>query len=198
MVSRKVQPRSYHSNGAACGLRREIPISALDNPTAFVAEIRTSMQLCEIAVEEELARLSAAHPAPPPALTESSVDRQDQLTPPAARPAAPPRRADGQRVGYTTPTIPPAGSAEAWDETEQPHGANSIEDEDDEDAPTDGRQLLGWARKQDRDMKSWIISLGYKRKFKGNVVDWTDAQVATAYAAAKRELANPTPTAKKR
>jgi len=96
------------------------------------------------------------------------------------------------------PAIPPVGPAEAWDETEQPHGANSIEDEDDEDAPTDGRQLLGWARKQDRDMKSWIISLGYKRKFKGNVVDWTDAQVATAYAAAKRELANPTPTAKKR
>jgi len=186
MVSRKVQPRSYHSNGAACGLRREIPLSALDNPDAFVREIRASMGLCEIAVEEELARLAAAHPAPPPALTESSVDRQDQLTPPTARPAPAARRFD------PPPTVPPPGPADEFNELD-----NSQAD-DDEDPPADGRQLLGWARKQDRDMKSWIISLGYKRKFKGNVVEWTDAQVAAAYAGAKRELANPTPTAKKR
>jgi len=190
MVSRKVQPRSYHSNGAACGLRREIPLSALDNPDAFVREIRASMGLCEIAVEEELARLAAAHPGPPTQISESTIDGKDQLALPAALPAT--RTAPASRRFDPPPAIPPVGSAEAWNETEQ-----TIADEDDEDAPTDGRQLLGWARKQDRDMKGWIISLGYKRKFKGNVVDWTDAQVATAYAAAKKELANPTPTKKR-
>ncbi len=195
MVSRKVQPRSYHSNGAACGLRREIPLSALDNPDAFVREIRASMGLCEIAVEEELARLAAAHPGPPTETLSSSIDGKDQLAPPAARPAA--RGVPNTQRFNTPPPIPPPGPAEAWDESEQPYGATSVEDEPDEDAPTDGRQLLGWARKQDRDMKGWIISLGYKRKFKGNVVDWTDAQVAAAYAAAKKELANPTPTKKR-
>jgi len=185
MVSKKVAPRKYFSNGAACGLKVEIPSTALEDPAAFVKQIRGHMELCELAVAEELAKLDAA--TPKQTVIESETNGPaERLTPPAARPAPPARRLD------PPPAIPPVGPAEAWDESERP-----IDDEPDEDAPTDGRQLLGWARKQDRDMKSWIISLGYKRKFKGNVVDWTEAQVATAYAAAKRELANPAPARKR-
>jgi len=184
MVSMKVAPRKYFSNGAACGLKVEIPSTALDNPAAFVKQIRGHMELCELAVAEELAKLDAA--TPKQTVLESESNGPPPLSPPAARPAPPSRRFDPPTA------IPPVGSAEAWEESEQPAA-----DEDDEDAPTDGRQLLGWARKQDRDMKGWIISLGYKRKYKGNVVDWSDAQVAAAYAAAKKELANPTPTKKR-
>jgi len=193
MVSRKVQPRSYHSNGAACGLKVEIPVAALDNPEAFVRDIRAHMGLCELAVEEELKRLNDAHPGTPTQTLNAEVDGKDQLSPPAARPTFPPRRADGQSVGSTAPparrfdppsAIPPVGSADEFNEGND----DQADDQEEEDPPTDGRQLLGWARKQTPDLKSWVISWGYKSKTKGNVVDWPEAKVTQCYTAARAAL----------
>jgi hypothetical protein len=168
MVSKKTQPRSYHSNGAACGLKVEMPTAALANSEAFVAQIRGHMELCELAVQEELKRLAAHDGTVKPAVTAT---------------------VNGHEVDTRGAPGPPAATLTQLVEADPP-----VEDEADEDAPRDGRQLLGWARKQEHDMKGYIISLGYRRKFRGNVVDWTEAQVTEAYVAAKRELINPTPT----
>jgi len=180
LVSHKTQPRRYHSHGAACGLKVEIAPAALENPQAFVSAIRRHMELCEIAVEEELKRLATIDAALPTPVT-SEIDGQETNGRASNRPAMP---APPSRRFDPPPAIPPPGPAEAWDETE-----GSTEDEDDEDAPKDGRQLLGWARKQTPDLKAWVISWGYKTKTKGNVVDWPEAKVAQCYAAAKKALA---------
>jgi hypothetical protein len=56
----------------------------------------------------------------------------------------------------------------------------------DEDPPTDGRQLLGWASKQVPDRKGVIIGFGKKRGFRSKIVEWTAEQVAAAYQHARR------------
>ena len=56
----------------------------------------------------------------------------------------------------------------------------------DEDPPTDGRQLLGWASKQIPDRKGVIIGFGKKRGFRSKIVDGTPEQVAAAYRHARR------------
>jgi hypothetical protein len=57
--------------------------------------------------------------------------------------------------------------------------------EDQEDPPTDGRQLLGWAAKQVPDAKGRVIALGKKRGYPSRILDWTPQQVAAAYRAAR-------------
>jgi hypothetical protein len=52
---------------------------------------------------------------------------------------------------------------------------------DDEDAPTDGRQLLGWASKQQPDAKGLVMSYGKKKGFPSKIVTWTAEQVSAAY-----------------
>ncbi len=171
MVSKKVAPRKYFSNGAACGLKVEIPSTALDDPAAFVKQIRGHMELCELAVAEELAKLDAATPRQ--TVLESETNGP---APPPARPTPPARRFD------PPPAVPPPGPADELDELDDDQ-AN-----DEEDPPTDGRQLLGWARKQTPDLKGWVISWGYKTKTKGNVIDWPEAKVTQCYNAARKAL----------
>ena len=54
-----------------------------------------------------------------------------------------------------------------------------------EDPPTDGRQLLGWAAKQVPDAKGRVISVGKKRGYPSRTLDWTPQQVAAAYRTAR-------------
>jgi hypothetical protein len=61
----------------------------------------------------------------------------------------------------------------------------------DEDAPTDGRQLLGWASKQIPDMKGPIIGWGKKKGLHAKIVEWTPQQVAAAYRFARARQAQP-------
>jgi hypothetical protein len=44
---------------------------------------------------------------------------------------------------------------------------------DDEDAPTDGRQLLGWSSKQVPDAKGLILGYGRKNGLPSKVVGWS-------------------------
>ena len=54
-------------------------------------------------------------------------------------------------------------------------------DDDDQDAPTDGRQLLGWARKQQPDAMGTLLSYGKRNGLHSKVVAWTSEQVRAAY-----------------
>lgn len=58
---------------------------------------------------------------------------------------------------------------------------DDIDQDEEEDPPTDGRQLLGWAAKQVPDAKGRVISVGKKRGYPSRVLDWTPQQVAAAY-----------------
>ena len=60
----------------------------------------------------------------------------------------------------------------------------------DEDAPRDGRQLLGWASKQIPDAKGAILSFGKKKGLASKVVEWTPQQVAAAYRFARARSAS--------
>ena len=52
-------------------------------------------------------------------------------------------------------------------------------------APTDGRQLLGWAAKQVPDAKGLVISFGKRKDYPPKIVDWDDEQVMAAYRYAR-------------
>jgi hypothetical protein len=81
-----------------------------------------------------------------------------------------------------TPAATPGrpGRGDAW---EPPTG------EPDEDAPTDGRQLLGWASP---DLKGILIGYGKKKGLHAKIVEWTPQQVAAAYRFARGRLQSTT------
>ena len=58
-------------------------------------------------------------------------------------------------------------------------------DDGDQDAPTNGRQLLGWASKQVPDLKGAILSFGKRNGLRSKIVDWTPEQVRAAYRHAR-------------
>ncbi|MGO9463345.1 MAG: hypothetical protein ACLQVF_04180 [Isosphaeraceae bacterium] len=60
------------------------------------------------------------------------------------------------------------------------------EDDHDEDAPTTGRELLGWARRQPEDAFHWLVKTGKKLRFPERILDWSQEQVGNAYAAYRR------------
>jgi hypothetical protein len=92
------------------------------------------------------------------------------VKPPAARePVGPPRRK-------------PAETAEYDRQEETVDDEREREDEED-NPPTDGRTLLGWARNQDTDAKGWLIKLGKKLRFPNRILDWNAHQVDKAYQA---------------
>ena len=62
----------------------------------------------------------------------------------------------------------------------------------DEDAPTDGRQLLGWSSKQIPDAKGLILSYGRKNGLPSKIVSWNPQQVAAAYRFARGRLPSTT------
>jgi hypothetical protein len=62
-----------------------------------------------------------------------------------------------------------------------------IDDTADEDAPRDGRQLLGWCGKQVPDQKGTIMSFGKKHGLHTKIVAWTPEQVAAAYRYARAQ-----------
>jgi len=64
-------------------------------------------------------------------------------------------------------------------------------DDEDQDAPSDGRQLMGWARKQDPDALGTILSYGKRNRLKSKIVDWTPDQVNAAYRFARAQQAQP-------
>lgn len=100
------------------------------------------------------------------------------------------------------PASPPAYDPreeieEPFDPEDRPRGRNgrypgdddcsqASDDEDqEEDPPTDGRQLLGWAAKQVPDAKGRVIAVGKKRGYPSRILDWTPQQVTAAYRYAR-------------
>ena len=81
----------------------------------------------------------------------------------------------------------PSNRPDRGDAWEPPTG----EPTDDEDAPTDGRQLLGWASKQIPDLKGILIGYGKKKGLRSKIVEWTPDQVNAAYRFARARQVQP-------
>jgi hypothetical protein len=56
---------------------------------------------------------------------------------------------------------------------------------EEEDPPADGRQLLGWASKQDPDAKGAVMSFGKRNGYPSKIVSWSPEQVRAAYRHAR-------------
>jgi len=67
-----------------------------------------------------------------------------------------------------------------------PRTSAAPEEEDPQESPpTDGRQLLGWAAKQDPDAKGAVMSFGKRNGYPSKIVSWTTEQVRAAYRHAR-------------
>jgi hypothetical protein len=155
-VTRKEATDRDGSVGATCEFEVEIPSSASDED---VLRIRDHwLGLCEATVEEELDRLRSGASDPPP--------RQ------APVPRSQPERASAQRYADR----PERSTRDRRDEF---HDDRHIDDNG--RAPSNGRQLLGWAAKQDPDAKGLVISFGKRKGYPTKIVDWDDEQVRAAY-----------------
>ena len=104
---------------------------------------------------------------------------------PAARPPAEPQGYD-PREDIEEP-FDPEGRAPARPSNRPDRGDawEPTAEDPDEDAPRDGRQLLGWASKQIPDQKGTLISYGKKQGLHSKIVAWTPEQVAAAYRYAR-------------
>lgn len=80
----------------------------------------------------------------------------------------------------------PSGRYPGDDDRSQAIADDHGQADEEEDPPTDGRQLLGWAARQVPDAKARVIALGRRRGFPSRILDWTPQQVATAYRSARR------------
>ena len=100
------------------------------------------------------------------------------------RPASPPARED--LAEPSDPEGRPRGRHGNGRYPGDDDRSQASDDEDqEEDPPTDGRQLLGWAAKQVPDAKGRVIGIGKKRGFPSRILDWTPQQVTAAYRAAR-------------
>ena len=93
----------------------------------------------------------------------------------AARPPAEPDDPESRASGRTRPA-----RGDVW---EPP-----ATEEKDPDAPTSGRQLLGWASKQIPDLKGILIGYGKKRGLHSKIVEWSPQEVAEAYRFARSRI----------
>lgn len=165
-ISRKQVTDDDGSVGAICEIEVEIPGGATD---AEVLRIRDHwLDLCEATVDEELGRLgggAAGRGSSPPSGSVPGPSTRSKPT--TSRPTSPDYR-DSDR--------PRAQRDSAEDDRQHQNDAHP---------PTDGRQLLGWAAKQDPDAKGLVISFGKKKGFPPKIVDWDDEQVRAAYRYAR-------------
>jgi hypothetical protein len=152
---------------ATCEIEVEIPGGATD---AEVLRVRDHwLGICEATVDDELGRLQAG-PAP---------RRSGSATASSPGPDAGPRSGSSRsaRPGDRS-SASPRGRRDPGDDDEGDDGGR---------APADGRQLLGWAAKQDPDAKSVVIAFGKRKGYPPKIVDWDDEQVRAAYRYARAQ-----------
>lgn len=121
---------------------------------------------------ELLARTVAAHCGAE--LSKILAERQQE--PPPARPSAPDRRE------------PPRDQAGDRDR-DRDRGRDRDQDDD---TPGDGRQLLGWCRRQrsSERIEAWIKNEGRRRHLPTRIVDWPTADVREVYESIREQMSD--------
>ena len=89
-------------------------------------------------------------------------------------------RTAGQPAAGLNPAADPPPAQRAAEKPVAEADGDAHEPEED-DPPTDGRRLLGWARNQPEDAKNWLVGLGKRLRYPNRILDWSPKQVQTAY-----------------
>jgi len=119
---------------------------------------------------------ATAAPAPTPAAT--------RPTPP--QPAAQRIALDAELTRQFAPRAPEPDDDLADDEEPLPGEIVTPEDDQDDDTPHSGIELLGWARHQPGDAKQELAAIGMHLRHPALILNWTPEQVAKAYAIYRR------------
>jgi hypothetical protein len=194
-ASEKIGTNTYGSIGAQCGLEIELDSRLADEAGALHEAITRYQQIATTAMREHLGRMLGS--------TSQSTGTRALVSSPNATPAPQP---NGKPANETAPTATTNGKAPAaspqsnaqngkartpapeprpehvkHDDHEESHYTD--EDDRDDDAPTTGRELLGWARRQSEDAFPWLVKTGKKLRYPDRILDWSQEQVGKAYAA---------------
>lgn len=169
-VCRKLGRPDFGSVGASCGLEVEVKVGdgrIVEFPDAesIRKQVRHAYRLCEEAVAEELARLTAEEGS------------QTSLPP---KPTVEPER-------------PPAKQKHEW-EGRRPRAGQGGRPPGTDRAPTTGKGLFRWLKEQEEKIGApgligYVNRWGKLQEFGGKIVEWTGPEVADAYREAVRKLA---------
>jgi len=176
-ASEKVGTNTYGSIGAQCGLEIELDSRLADEAGALHEAITRYQQIATTAMREHLGRMIAT-PTPPKAVATTAPSQQPQ--PQNGKAQAPSQQSPAQNGKAPKPAPQPDPEFVEHDEHEE---SFTDEDDHDDDAPTTGRELLGWARRQPEDAFPWLVKTGKKLRFPERILDWSQEQVGKAYAA---------------
>ncbi len=190
-ASEKVGTNNYGSIGAQCGLEIELDGRLADEAGALHEAITRYQQIATTAMREHLGRMIATPtngkalgttaPSQQPQPQNGKAPAPSQQSQPQngkARGLAPQPHAQNGKA--TKPAPQPDPEFVEHDEHEE---SFTDEDDHDDDAPTTGRELLGWARRQPDDAFPWLVKTGKKLRFPERILDWSQEQVGKAYAA---------------
>jgi hypothetical protein len=172
---------SDRRNGCRASVAVEVDLDAVTvaDPERLARLIRDQQTYVRLAVLDELQRATGrpprthAHTEEP---TGPAPDHGDAWEPPVTFDefTGPPPAA--------SPTPTRRGRRRAAEPGEYAAQRPPHDDQDpDDDSPADGRQLLGWARKQDPDAIGLILSFGKRNGYASKVVNWTPEEVRKAY-----------------
>jgi hypothetical protein len=186
-ASEKVGTNNYGSIGAQCGLEIELDSRLADEADALHEAITRYQQIATTAMREHLGRLiaTASQPKGAPVKPQPQNGKVDDPPRRVEAPSQQPQVQNGKvedppHRRTTKPATEPHPDFVEYDEHKE-----SFHDEDDhdDDAPTTGRELLGWARRQSEDAFPWLVKTGKKLRFPDRILDWSAEQVGKAYAA---------------
>jgi len=160
-IHRKVGAPGYGSDGAGAELEIEIDDDLVKTPDALIQHGRIWYGSLERMVRGQIKRMQRAHPE-----AEAQITRMAGRSAPAPEPP-PVRGGGGEHNGYDGP--PPRRNGSGGPPSRS--GGRS-------DAPTDGRQLMGWSRKHGHDER--LLSLA-KQHNMGRIVELDRDQVDWLY-----------------
>lgn len=198
-ASEKVGNNNFGSIGAQCGLEIELDSRLAEEADALHEAITRYQQIATTAMREHLGRMIAtpttwkapatAAPSQPSQPANGKVE-----DPPSRRTQAPTHQSQAQNGKAHAPAQqsqsqngkapkPAPEPHPAFVEYDEQDATVNAEDDHDHDAPTTGRELLGWARRQPEDAFPWLVKTGKKLRYPERILDWSQEQVGRAYAA---------------
>jgi hypothetical protein len=164
-AAEKIGTDNFGSIGAQCSIELELDSQLLEHADALAEAITRHQETVTTAMRAHMKRMVATSNATPKA-------------PPQA--SSLPHRPNGKPQA-----TPPTNGANGTGKAAQADDDDGFtpEDDHDDDAPTTGRELLGWARRQAEDAFPWLVKTGKKRGFPERILDWNEDQVTQAYRA---------------
>ncbi|MGO9468801.1 MAG: hypothetical protein ACLQVF_32125 [Isosphaeraceae bacterium] len=207
-TNKQIKTTDGGSIGATAGLTTELqtPITATD--AELQREFRHHYETITGAMFEQLRILNTRSPLPPPPTNgtpktttntptapptpktngtpapgqaQAATNGKTNGAAPAPKPAPPPpTQPTAQRVAMDK-ALAAQFQPNPNDVNEELPDDQSEDDDDGDDTPRTGRELLGWARSQPGDAKQELSAIGMHLRHPALIIQWSPQQVAKAY-----------------